>query len=262
MSAAGAPPELEVVPAAVQDILPMREDYRAAMGCQIVHDSYHERGFTDSYLLKVGGEVVGYASVAGDPHPPREVVKELYVAPAHRAASSDLFRAVLAAARPRWIEAQTNDPFLRVPLFDYAESLRANRILFEDGRTTTAPAPPGVELRRISEDEKRAVFAHTLVPVGDWVLDLKGETVATGGLLFHYNPPYGDIHMEVAAPYRGRGYGAYLVQELKRICYETGRVPAARCNVENMASRRTLERAGMVVCGHIVRGEVREAAGA
>ena len=249
------PPELEVIATSVEAILAMREEYRRAMGCQIVHDSYHERGFTDSYLLKVDGEVAGYAAVAGDPHPPREIVKELYVAPAHRARLPRLFGALIAAVRPRWIEAQTNDPFLRVPLFDCATSFGADRILFADGETT-ALAPPGVELRRIPEDEKRQVFEHTLVPVGDWVLDLEGRTVATGGLLFHYNPPYGDIHMEVATPYRGRGYGAYLVQELKRICYGMDRVPAARCNVDNLASRKTLERAGMVVCGHIVRGEV------
>jgi GNAT superfamily N-acetyltransferase len=36
-------------------------------------------------------------------------------------------------------------------------------------------------------------------------------------LFFHYNPPYGDVYMEVAEPFRRRGLGAYLVQELKRI---------------------------------------------
>lgn len=249
--------KVEVVGASVEQILPLREDYRRAMGCQIVHDSFHERGLTDSYLLKLGGEVVGYASVAGDPDQPRDTLKELYVEPAHRAASPRLVRAVIAAARPRWIEAQTNDPFLRVPLFDYGVAVSANRVLFEDGHTTRYGAP-GVELRQITQEERPHVFDHTLVPVGGWVLDRDGEVVATGGLLFHYNPPYGDIHLEVAEAHRGRGYGAYLVQELKRLCYEMGRVPAARCNVENVASRRTLERAGMVVSGHIVRGAILE----
>lgn len=261
MRTARTPPKHEVTRSSVEAILPMREEYRRAMVCQIVHDSYHERGFTDSYLLKIDGEVVGYASVAGDPHPPREIVKELYVTASHRASLPHLFKALVGAARPRWIEAQTNDPFLRVPLFDCATSLRADRILFDDGRTT-ALEPPGVELRRIAQDEKQRVFEHTLVPVGDWALDRDGEVVASGGLLFHYNPPYGDIHMEVAAAYRGRGYGSYLVQELKRICYGMGRVPAARCNVDNMPSRRTLERAGMAACGHIVRGGLPESAGA
>ena len=245
----------------LEAILPMREAYRAAMGCQVVHDSFHERGFTDSWLLKVDGEVVGYASVAGDPHPPRETLKELYVVPKHRRALLPLVRTLITVARPRWIEAQTNDPFLREALFDAAATVTTNRVLFDDGGTTRLAAP-GVRLRQISTEERSSVFEHTLVPVGDWVLDRDGQVVATGGLLFHYNPPFGDIHMEVAAPYRRRGYGAYLVQELKRICYAMDRVPAARCNVENVASRRTLERAGMVVCGHIVRGEIARRASA
>jgi hypothetical protein len=46
------------------------------------------------------------------------------------------------------------------------------------------------------------------------------------------------------------------VQELKRICYEMGKIPAARCNVANAASRRTLQKAGMLPCGRILLGEV------
>jgi GNAT superfamily N-acetyltransferase len=81
--------------------------------------------------------------------------------------------------------------------------------------------------------------------------------VAAGGdILFHYNRPYGDIYMKVAEPFRRRGVGTYLVQELKRVCYQGGSVPAARCNPTNIASRQTLQRAGFVPCGHIVKGTV------
>ena len=225
------------------------------MDCQIVHDSYHERGFTDSYLLKVRGEVVGYGSVAGDPHPPREIVKEFYVVPVHRPAALHLFRALVTTARPRWIEAQTNDPFLMAPLFECANGLVTDRVLFADG-FTTQHAIAGIVLRTLTGADRRSIFPHSHEPVGDWGLDLNGELVATGGLMFHYNPPYGDIYMEVAAGHRRQGYGAYLVQELKRICYEMERRPAARCARDNEASRKTLERAGMLPCAHIVRGEV------
>lgn len=47
-----------------------------------------------------------------------------------------------------------------------------------------------------------------------------------------------------------------MLQELKRICYAGGSVPAARCNVGNVASRKTLQRAGFVPCGHIISGEL------
>jgi GNAT superfamily N-acetyltransferase len=64
--------------------------------------------------------------------------------------------------------------------------------------------------------------------------------------------------MEIAEPCRRHGFGSYLVQELKRVCYEAGKKPAARCNLYNYASRRTLERAGMFPCGRILAGEVKK----
>jgi GNAT superfamily N-acetyltransferase len=81
--------------------------------------------------------------------------------------------------------------------------------------------------------------------------------VASGGVLTHYNPPYGDIYMEVDEAYRRRGIGSYLVQELKRVAYLKGNVPAARCNAANAVSRKTLERAGFAVCGEMQVGLVR-----
>jgi GNAT superfamily N-acetyltransferase len=83
---------------------------------------------------------------------------------------------------------------------------------------------------------------------------MEGEIVAKGGVLFHYNVPYGDVYMDVDEPYRRRGIGSYLVQELKRICYELGAIPAARCSTDNVASRRTLQKAGLVPFAHILFG--------
>jgi len=86
------------------------------------------------------------------------------------------------------------------------------------------------------------------------VVDIDGRVAASGGVLFHYNRPYGDIYLDVEEPFRRRGVGSFLVQELKRACYEGGHVPAARCNTGNVASQRTLQRAGFVPCGHILKG--------
>ncbi len=60
--------------------------------------------------------------------------------------------------------------------------------------------------------------------------------------------------MEVDEPSRRRGIGGYLIQELKRVAYEMGRVPAARCNVTNAASRATLQKAGMLPCARVLAG--------
>ena len=56
---------IDVEPASPRRLLKLREQYREEMSCQIVHDSWHERGFLRSYLISVDGEVVGYGSVGG-----------------------------------------------------------------------------------------------------------------------------------------------------------------------------------------------------
>jgi GNAT superfamily N-acetyltransferase len=89
-----------------------------------------------------------------------------------------------------------------------------------------------------------------------WVVSVGGVVAAAGDILFHYNRPFGDIFMKVGEAFRRRGVGTYLVQELKRVCYEGGSVPAARCNPKNIASRQTLQRAGFIPCGHILNGTV------
>jgi GNAT superfamily N-acetyltransferase len=246
---------IEVASAELQTLLEWRERYRREMNCQIVHDSWHARGFTQLYALSLAGRPVGYGAITGDRPGPMDIVKEFYVEPAHRAAALDLLQAFLAATGARWIEAQTNDPLLSFLLYDSAVELASSTILFADALTTALEAP-GALVRRLSTAEREQAFRHSTEPVGDWGIEAGGEVVATGGFFLHYNPPYADLYMEVAPQERQRGYGSYLIQELKRECYGAGYVPAARCNVDNVASRRTLQRAGLLPCGWIVRGRV------
>ena len=53
------------------------------------------------------------------------------------------------------------------------------------------------------------------------------------------------------------GLGSFLVQELKRVCYEDWASCRQRAAVlQNVASQRTLQKAGFVPCGHILTGAV------
>ena len=250
-------PSIDVGRVRLPAILALREEYRREMNCQIVHDSWHQRGFTRSFLVRLEGTIVGYGSVGGSPGDAKDTVKEFFVRPAARGAAAPLFRKLLAVSGARVIEAQTNDVLLSRMLQDCANDLSSETILFDDGGTTGLAPPPGARLRPVTAADHERVFAHTSEPVGTWGIEYEGVLAGTGGLLFHYNPPYGDIYMEVAPGCRRRGFGSYLVQELKRICYEMDRVPAARCNAANVGSRLTLQRAGMRVCARIVRGDVR-----
>jgi RimJ/RimL family protein N-acetyltransferase len=100
--------------------------------------------------------------------------------------------------------------------------------------------------------------AFELDDTAGWVVTSNGSIAGAGGILYHYNRPYGDVYMKIAEPFQGKGLGAYLVQELKKACRAIGNIPAARCNIWNLASRRTLQKAGFVPCGNLVSGDFRD----
>ena len=243
--------------ASLEDILPWRDLYRAEMNCQIIHDSLHIReGWTQSHLLLVDDAVVGYGSVVvSGPWKGKPTIFEFYVRPENRCRIFDLFFTLLTAAGTTLVETQTNDPLLSVLLHALAPVVTSEKILFHD-RMTTAHAPPGAVVRRATPGDAAQILSRQLEAEANWVLTLDGAIAGTGGLLYHYNHPYGDIYMEIAEPFRRRGLGSYMVQELKRIGYSQGNIPAARCNTTNIASRKTLQKAGFIPCGTIVNGSV------
>src|SRR6266702_3610446 len=101
--------ELSAKAANVQDILPWRDMYRQEMACQIIHDSLHSRkGWTEPYLLRLGGVAAGYGSIAvGGPWKDKPTVFEFYVAPPYRSRMFDLFIALLTASSAESIETQS-----------------------------------------------------------------------------------------------------------------------------------------------------------
>ena len=242
----------------LKDVLPWRDLYRQEMSCQIIHDSIHFReGWTREYLLLDGWTTVGYGSIAvAGPWKDKPTVYEFHVAPPARARVFDYFEALLAASGAVAIETQSNDVLLTVMLHAFGRDVASESILFHDRLTTHHPIPEGAIFRRTTPDDEARIAEQQLDAQSAWLLEVNGAVAATGGILFHYNRPYGDIYMAVAEPFRRRGMGSYLVQELKRICYENGDVPAARCNVRNAASRETLQKAGFVPCGHILVGKL------
>ena len=227
------------------EIEPLRARRREEATCQLVRDSILPRGLAEPFAVAVGGEVMGYAGVWTEHFPGR--VMEFYLAPDVRELAPDAFVRLLEVSDAREIEAQTNDPLLHAMLLRYATGVSAANILFEDGPGSALEAPAVRFRRRRSDDHG---------PKGDWVLARGGEVVAAGGFLDHYNPPYCDVYLEVLEGKRGRGLGSYLAQELRRVSRASGYVPAARCDVENLASRGALLRGGFVECGRIVAGRV------
>ena len=237
----------------LKNIQPLRALYLQETNFQIRYDACHERGWTDSYLLMMDDVAAGYGSIKGQEVEDRDTVFEFFVVPPFRRHSSELFERLLQVSEARLIECQSNDLLLSSMLYEFSPSVSAEVVLFEDHAVTELSVPGALVRRRRSDDQ---VFEHRAEPVGDYVVELGGEVVASGGFLLHYNLPFADLYMEVREDCRRRGIGSLLLQEVKRECYLAGRVPAARTSVGNVASRRTLAKAGLRVCGFMLMGKV------
>jgi GNAT superfamily N-acetyltransferase len=198
--------------------------------------------------------LAGYGSVAvAGPWTKAPALYEFFVERPHRSKTFELFGALHAACGAPRMETQSNDVLTTAMFHTYAKNTMSESILFADAVETTF-APDGATFRTATADDGLDISSQQLPWHG--VVEIDGCVAATGGILFHYNRPYGDIYMDVREEFRRRGLGTFIVQELKRVAYEGGFKPGARCNPKNIASQRTLQRAGFVPCGHILVGDL------
>jgi GNAT superfamily N-acetyltransferase len=241
----------------LQDIQSLRALFLQETNFQIRYDACHGRDWTDSYLLKIDDVAVGYGSIKGRQRNDRDTIFEFYVIPPFRKWSRLLFTELIAAAGATYIECQSNDVSVSAMLYEFARDISADTVLFEDYAVTRHEIAGAVVRPRRNDDR---IFEHTVEPAGDYVLEVDGEIVATAGFLLHYNMPFADLYMEVRKDRWRRGFGSFILQEVKKTCYLAGRVPAARTGLENTASWATLIKAGLRVCGFMLLGTVKAGA--
>lgn len=246
--------KISVTKTSMKEILPLRTLFLHEGNFQFIRNSFHARGWVDDYLINADDDVVGYASLSGkEDRSNRDNIIEFYVLPPYRKHTHLFFDELLTISKAAFIECQSNDAVLTEMLHRFATNIQENIILFKDHTVTELVCADAVFRTRRDNDQ---LFEHHSEPEGSHVIDKNGEVVATGGFLLHYNIPYADLYMEVAKPHRQKGYGSFLIQELKRTCYLAGRVPAARCDISNTASKATLLKAGFAICGYGLSGEV------
>jgi GNAT superfamily N-acetyltransferase len=241
----------------LSEITSLRNLYREEMNCQIIHDSIHQRaGWSKEYALELAGKTVAYGSVAiAGPWREAHALYEFYVQPDHRLRTFDLFSSLLNVCGAKIIETQSNDRFLTTMLHSFATDVRAESILFEDAFQTSY-RPADAAFRAAKTDDIEALKRYELDDGAGWVTTIHDQVVGAGDVLYHYNRPFGDIYMKIAEPFRRRGLGSYLVQELKAVCRMDAGVPAARCGISNLSSRQTLQKAGFIPCGNLIVGDL------
>ena len=247
--------QFAVVKCALSEILGLRHLFLQENNFQIRYDACHERSWSDSYLLSVDGNAVGYGSVKGKNElKDRDAIFEFYLVPPFRKEVGGLFKKLLSVSKASYVECQSNDRLLSSMLFEFTENISSDVVLFAES-VTTELQNPGVVFRKRNPDDE--VFEHVVEPVGEYVLTMEGKVIATGGYMLHYNYPFADLYMEVQHDHRRKGYASYLLQEVKKECYLHGRIPAGRAPIENTGSRRALLKAGLTTSGYMLSGQVK-----
>ncbi|MGE7777675.1 GNAT family N-acetyltransferase [Chitinophaga sp. NPDC101104] len=240
--------------ASLQDILPLRPLYLQESNFQIRYNARHERGWTDSYLISTDGSAIGYGAVAGkNDHGDRDSLFEFYLVPPFRHLAAEIFAELLRVSGVTEITCQTNDLFFASLFYRFARNIRAEAFLFSEQHTTYFRQENRVFRKRQAGEVMNRYEENQM---GGYVVVADGKPVATGDFYLHYNPPFADLWMEVMESHRRKGIGSYLLQELKTACYLAGRIPAARCNIDNEASKASLLKAGLQVAGCLVSGDV------
>jgi GNAT superfamily N-acetyltransferase len=240
----------------LEEILPLRNLFLQENNFQIRYNSCHERGWTDSYILVCDDQKIGYGSIRGnEKHSDRDSVFEFYIIPCFRNLASAVFSELLKVCQATFIECQSNDLLLTSLLYQFAENINSDTILYKDGAQIFLTSDKVIFRKKTDDDIS---FEHKSEPPGDFVLEMNKEIVATGGFLLHYNLPFADLYMEVKEQHRRKGFGSFIIQEIRKECYLASRVPAARCNINNVASKMTLLKGGFKIAGNMLLGKVKQ----
>lgn len=238
--------KIKVIKTSLAEISALRDLFLAESPFQFVYHKTYAAGWADTYLFTINGKQVGYGAIWGkDRREDRDAVFEFYLLKPFRKLADKIFSEFQKGSGAKYIECQTNDPLLTAVLFDRTVNINVQAILFEDSFQTKFKIPHTIFRQNDIKDDGPY-----------YVLEENGNIVASGGYVWNYNFPFIDMYYEVEENHRQRGFGTLIAQELKNEAYRMNRIPAARCNVSNKASKATLLKAGMRICGHILTGRL------
>lgn len=237
---------MEIKRTTYSTIAQLREAFLDEVNIQFVLDKCYRYDWADAYGFYINQELVGYGSVWGKhTREDRDTLFEFYVAPQHRDLEEQFFINFCHTSNVPYIECQTNDKLL-YPFFEkYASNINTDAILFTDHHSTNFQGS-GVHLQKCEQPNSDD---------NHYVLVKNAEEVGEGGFMINYNFPYADIYYSIHEQHRRKGFGTFFVQELKAEVYKQNRIPSGRCNPSNIASKATILKAGMIVCGERLSGE-------
>ncbi|GHO65197.1 hypothetical protein KSC_040890 [Ktedonobacter sp. SOSP1-52] len=187
-----------------------------------------------------------------------------YLIKEYQAQAQEIFQKIVSTYELQYAITSTIEPLYFALCLDFQKSITPQSYLFRDHKYIKATddlfAQP---FRKAEKSEFNALvsfYQENAEGPGEWIEPFLHERldreelfvgfsqhtlIATGECIpSQRQPPYADLGMVVAQPYRGRGLGRSVLLHLKEYCYEVGWKPICSCTVNNHASKKAIERAG------------------
>jgi RimJ/RimL family protein N-acetyltransferase len=264
---------VEVTPARREELTLLRNRRTREINDIVMTErGFAHRGWYDPYLIRADGRPIGYGLL--NAYDDIRMLVEFSILPFYRSEALSIQEHFLRQLATTHISADTRDLFFTLMLYDFCEQIASEDMSFRDEFRTQYNVP-GVSLRPATEADSSALYPILRGPEGhpfemeseedvlEWIrrgvgwLLLAGETIAGVGAIFDdFNPPFAELGMFVPSSFRNRGYGTYILQELKTECHRRGLIPTSRCDVRNLASRRAHLKAGFLPSGRLLDGVV------
>src|ERR1700690_389547 len=196
--------EIKVIKTDLKDIQPFRILFLEESNFQFIYNKCHTYGWADAYMFILDDVKIGYGAVWGkDKREDRDAIFEFYIIKSYRKFANTFFSKLHVTSCAPFIECQSNDVLLSCLLFEHAQNIYEEAILFEDNFQTGFTVP-GVVLEKKLKDKDTPNDAR------EYILKQNNEIVATGGLMLNYNMPYADVYYEVNESQRRKGFGSYM----------------------------------------------------
>lgn len=264
--------ELNVEESTLDALASVRARYLEELHDYVVYEAPLLHDATKHFAVSDSSRKVGYVSYETD----SRMVLEGWVEPEWRERGTRTVADWIRRSGATHIRSKSNDIFLTALLDELCREIGVESVHFERRRKSSI-AIEGAVLRpaqthdqtqlcgilcrpeaRELEIEDEAVLQE-LIASGNtyWALQVDGLVAGVGAVWYNrFQRKFVDIGMVVHPDYRRRGIGAFILQELSKVCEEKGLVPRAGCFVEHEVSRRTLERAGFEVSSEMMLGEI------
>lgn len=208
------------------------------------------------YLVNVGDMAAGYFILS-----PENVLLEYFLLPGWDDRMDEILGRIQREFSVRKALCKSFDSAMLSCCYGFQKSNLAIGILFREYQEKSTETT-GAELtvrRAVMADEARIIAVNEEVfdhpeEVSEYIqaqqiflFETESQLVGFG----IYSPVFPgrrdyDIGMLIVPEYRKQGYGAFIIQYLVNFCRQNGWNFSAGCDINNIASRRCLEKAGFI----------------